>query len=70
MYRNPDLYHTNYVLSGLSVAQHGLGNEKQVLGDPKNELNRVHPIHCIAPHLAYNVGHYFMRYPAPVNDNT
>ncbi|XP_077297793.1 farnesyl transferase beta subunit [Arctopsyche grandis] len=63
-----DLYHTNYVLSGLSIAQHGLGSESDVVGNPENKLNRVHPVHCIAPHLAYNGSQYFTKYPASPND--
>ncbi|XP_023935859.1 protein farnesyltransferase subunit beta isoform X2 [Bicyclus anynana] len=64
-----DIYHTCYTLSGLSVAQHGTGaNDPYVVGTPNNELNRIHPLHNIAPHLAYNALHYFIRHPPPVKD--
>ncbi|CAK1550512.1 unnamed protein product [Leptosia nina] len=64
-----DIYHTCYTLSGLSVAQHGTGaGEATVVGSPRNELHRTHPLHNIAPHLAYNALHYFIRHPPPVND--
>ncbi|XP_046971248.1 protein farnesyltransferase subunit beta [Vanessa cardui] len=65
-----DLYHTCYTLSGLSVAQHGTGAlDPYVVGSPRNELNSIHPLHNIAPHLAYNSVHYFIRHPPPVKDN-
>lgn len=65
-----DIYHTCYTLSGLSVAQHGTGaSDPYIVGAPKNELNRIHPLHNIAPHLAYNALHYFIRHPPPVKDN-
>ena len=39
-----DFYHTCYALSGLSVAQHGLGDAPPcVWGDASNLLERVHP---------------------------
>ncbi|XP_045502785.1 protein farnesyltransferase subunit beta [Colias croceus] len=62
-----DIYHTCYTLSGLSVAQHGTGaGDAFVIGSPTNELNRVHPLHNIGPHLVYNAIHYFIRHPPPV----
>ncbi|CAH2094579.1 unnamed protein product [Euphydryas editha] len=65
-----DLYHTCYTLSGLSLAQHGTGAlDPYVIGSTKNELNTIHPLHNIAPHLAYNALHYFIRHPPPVKDN-
>ncbi|XP_063831321.1 protein farnesyltransferase subunit beta [Ostrinia nubilalis] len=64
-----DIYHTCYTLSGLSVAQHGTGvGDAFVVGSPSNELNRVHPLHNVAPHLVYNAVHYFIRHPPPVKD--
>ncbi|KAG7297921.1 hypothetical protein JYU34_018676 [Plutella xylostella] len=64
-----DIYHTCYTLSGLSVAQHGSGvGDPFIVGAPQNELNRVHPLHNIAPHMAYNALHYFIRHPPPVID--
>lgn len=69
-YRPRDLYHTCYTLSGLSVAQHGTGAlDPYVIGSSRNELNTIHPLHNIAPHLAYNALHYFIRHPPPVKDN-
>ncbi|RVE40150.1 hypothetical protein evm_015199 [Chilo suppressalis] len=64
-----DIYHTCYTLSGLSVAQHGTGlQDIFVVGAPSNELNRIHPLHNVAPHLVYNTAHYFIRHPPPVKD--
>ncbi|XP_063387394.1 protein farnesyltransferase subunit beta [Cydia fagiglandana] len=64
-----DIYHTCYTLSGLSIAQHGTGaGDPFVVGSPRNELNRVHPLHNVAPHLVYNAVHYFIRHPPPVKD--
>ncbi|XP_026760742.1 protein farnesyltransferase subunit beta [Galleria mellonella] len=64
-----DIYHTCYALSGLSVAQHGTGaGDPYVVGSPRNEVNRVHPLHNVAPHLVYNAVHYFIRHPPPVKD--
>ncbi|XP_068619137.1 protein farnesyltransferase subunit beta isoform X2 [Battus philenor] len=57
-----DIYHTCYTLSGLSVAQHGTNvGEPFIVGTPLNELNRVHPLHNIAPHFVYNAIEYFKR---------
>ncbi|KOB66215.1 Farnesyltransferase beta subunit [Operophtera brumata] len=39
-----------------------------VIGCPSNELNRVHPLHNVAPHFVYNAVHYFIRHPPPVKD--
>ncbi|CAF4911173.1 protein farnesyltransferase subunit beta isoform X1 [Pieris napi] len=65
-----DIYHTCYTLSGLSVAQHGTGaGESFVIGSSETELNRVHPLHNIAPHMVYNAVHYFIRHPPPVKDD-
>ncbi|XP_045528587.1 protein farnesyltransferase subunit beta isoform X3 [Pieris brassicae] len=65
-----DIYHTCYTLSGLSVAQHGTGTgESLVIGASETELNRVHPLHNIAPHMVYNAVHYFIRHPPPVKDD-
>ncbi|XP_026742999.1 protein farnesyltransferase subunit beta [Trichoplusia ni] len=67
--KHRDIYHTCYALSGLSVAQHGTGaGDPFVVGRPKNELNRIHPLYNVAPHLAYNAVHYFIRHPPPVKD--
>lgn len=64
-----DVYHTCYALSGLSIAQHGTGNgDPFIIGAPSNELNHVHPIHNLAPHLVYNAVHYFIRHPPPVKE--
>lgn len=65
-----DIYHTCYALSGLSIAQHGTGaGDPYIVGRPGNELNRTHPLYNVAPHLAYNALHYFIRHPPPVKDN-
>ncbi|XP_041969085.1 protein farnesyltransferase subunit beta [Aricia agestis] len=65
-----DLYHTCYTLSGLSIAQHGTcAGDPFIVGSPRNELNRVHPLHNIGPHLAYNAMHYFIRHPPPEEDD-
>ena len=42
--KRADYYHTCYCLSGLSSAQHYGGAGLQVLGDPRNELERAHPV--------------------------
>lgn len=67
--KHRDVYHTCYALSGLSVAQHGTGaGDPFIVGRPSNELNRIHPLYNVAPHLAYNAVHYFIRHPPPVKD--
>lgn len=64
-----DVYHTCYTLSGLSVSQHGTGVGKPyVVGSPENELNPVHPLHNIAPHLVHQAVHYFIRQPPVIED--
>ncbi|VVC91523.1 unnamed protein product [Leptidea sinapis] len=61
-----DIYHTCYTLSGLSVAQHGTGmDDVFVIGTQSNQINKVHPLHNIAPHMAYNAIEYFLRQPIP-----
>lgn len=43
----PDVYHTCYVLSGLSIAQHPDQNDTCVIGNPENILNKTNPIYNI-----------------------
>lgn len=57
-----DYYHTCYLLSGLSVAQHfggGILGTTCVLGDPKNELVTVHPLYNIGMDNAVEALKYF-----------
>lgn len=49
-FRPPDLYHTCYTLSGLSVAQHcEVGMNPLVIGSSDNELLPTHPMFNIPP---------------------
>lgn len=45
--KSPDVYHTCYVLSGLSIAQHPDPNDTYVIGSPENILNKTNPIYNI-----------------------
>ncbi|XP_013135680.1 PREDICTED: protein farnesyltransferase subunit beta isoform X2 [Papilio polytes] len=57
-----DIYHTCYTLSGLSIAQHGTcTGDTNIVGSTRNEVNPVHPLHNIAPHLVYNAMDYFRK---------
>ena len=42
----PDLYHTCYALSGLSLAQHA-GDEVVLLGTPANLVEKTDPVHNV-----------------------
>ncbi|XP_055382969.1 protein farnesyltransferase subunit beta [Condylostylus longicornis] len=56
----PDLYHTCYTLSGVSIAQHCEASlEPFVLGDAKNELIPTHPLHNIPPLAVFDAYKYF-----------
>lgn len=44
--KTPDLYHTCYALSGLSLAQNNMG-DGTVLGPLTNRLNRIDPVHNV-----------------------
>jgi len=45
--KSPDVYHTCYVLSGLSIAQHAVNNGNCVIGTPRNILNKNNPVYNI-----------------------
>ncbi|XP_065311974.1 protein farnesyltransferase subunit beta [Dermacentor albipictus] len=63
-----DYYHTCYLLSGLSVAQHfggGILGSTRVLGDPKNELCTIHPLYNIGMENAVEALKYFNLQPVP-----
>lgn len=58
--RPPDLYHTCYTLSGLSVAQHcEVGMNPLVIGDPNNELLPTHPMFNVPPKAVWKSYVYF-----------
>lgn len=64
--RPPDLYHTCYTLSGLSIAQHLEPNEiVQVIGDDENELKVTHPIFNVPPAASHGA---LMFFSAPSAD--
>lgn len=66
--KHRDYYHTCYLLSGLSVAQHfggGILGSSRVLGDPKNELITVHPLYNIGTENAVEALKYFNSQPVP-----
>ncbi|KAH7941942.1 hypothetical protein HPB49_018685 [Dermacentor silvarum] len=63
-----DYYHTCYLLSGLTVAQHfggGILGSSRVLGDPKNELCTIHPLYNIGMENAVEALKYFNLQPVP-----
>lgn len=43
----PDVYHTCYVLSGLSIAQHAVKNGTYVVGEAENILNKTNSVYNI-----------------------
>lgn len=47
--RPPDLYHTCYTLSGLSIAQHLRPDYTIVIGADENEVRMTHPLYNIPP---------------------
>lgn len=61
----PDVYHTCYVLSGLSLAQHAVKNDNCV-GNPENILNENNPIYNIEVTSLNKALNYF-RTAAPIN---
>lgn len=61
--KRPDFYHTCYVLSGLSVAQHCLAEHPFVLGDSRNELLITNPVYNIVEHKAAKAFIHFKRLP-------
>uniref|UniRef100_A0A131XVC9 Protein farnesyltransferase subunit beta n=1 Tax=Ixodes ricinus TaxID=34613 RepID=A0A131XVC9_IXORI len=66
--KHRDYYHTCYLLSGLSVAQHfggGILGTTRVVGDPKNELVTVHPVYNIGMENAVAALKHFSALPVP-----
>lgn len=66
--KHRDYYHTCYLLSGLSVAQHfggGILGSSRVLGDPANELITVHPLYNVGTENAVAALKYFNSQPVP-----
>uniref|UniRef100_L7M4M2 Protein farnesyltransferase subunit beta n=1 Tax=Rhipicephalus pulchellus TaxID=72859 RepID=L7M4M2_RHIPC len=66
--KHRDYYHTCYLLSGLSVAQHfggGILGSSRVLGDPANELITVHPLYNVGMENATAALKYFNSQPMP-----
>lgn len=59
----PDVYHTCYVLSGLSVAQHAITIDTCVIGDPDNILNKNHPVFNIEAECYSKAKEYFENVP-------
>lgn len=62
-FRERDLYHTCYALSGLSIAQNGL--EKVVIGDEANLIEDVNPSFNVGRKLALKAADYFFSLPVP-----
>lgn len=62
--RPPDLYHTCYTLSGVSIAQHSeVGVDPFVIGDLlNNELLPTHPLYNIPPKQAWQAFVHFQNY--------
>lgn len=63
-----DYYHTCYLLSGLSIAQHfgdGILGTTRVLGDPKNELAIVDPLYNIGVSNTFRALIHFNALPIP-----
>ncbi|KAJ3379910.1 hypothetical protein HDU84_006321 [Entophlyctis sp. JEL0112] len=70
--KHPDLYHSCYCLSGLSIVQHDYMWNKQTadflandfligrsVGDPKNTLPTTHPVHNIRMEYVHQMKAYF-----------
>lgn len=55
----PDVYHTCYVLSGLSIAQHAVKKSTCVIGKPENILNKTNPIYNIEESCLKKALQYF-----------
>lgn len=62
----PDVYHTCYALSGLSIAQHSVKNNTCVIGKPENILNKTNPIYNIEVSCLEKALKYFSMTP-PIN---
>lgn len=61
--RPPDVYHTCYVLSGLSIAQYSVKNNTCVIGTPENILNKTNPIYNIEETCLEKALQYFSMEP-------
>lgn len=68
--RPPDLYHTCYALSGVSLAQHSeIDGKPLVVGDPnENELVPTHPLQNVPPRAAWKAYVYFHSRPDDAHD--
>jgi len=55
----PDVYHTCYALSGLSIAQHAVETDDCVVGKPGNILNKNNPIYNIEQSCLDKALNYF-----------
>jgi protein farnesyltransferase subunit beta len=55
--KSRDHYHSSYVLSGLSLAQHAAPS--LILGDPANRLQPTHPAYNICPQKVEMIKTYF-----------
>lgn len=64
IHRPPDLYHTCYTLSGVSIAQHSeVGVDPCVIGDLlNNELLPTHPLYNVPPKCAWQAFVHFQNY--------
>ncbi|KAL7643942.1 UNVERIFIED_CONTAM: hypothetical protein RMT77_005953 [Armadillidium vulgare] len=70
--KSPDLYHTCYTLSGLSIAQHfivGNRHKKVIVGNPSNELAPVHTLYNIGVESAVAASQYFNQLSVPITNN-
>lgn len=63
-HRPPDLYHTCYTLSGVSVAQHSeIEADPFVIGDIlNNELLPTHPLYNTPPKCVWQAFMHFQNY--------
>lgn len=61
--RSPDLYHTCYTLSGVSIAQHlEIDSEPEIIGNKlNNELLPTHPVYNVPPKCAWNAFIHFQN---------
>ncbi|XP_065166844.1 protein farnesyltransferase subunit beta [Atheta coriaria] len=59
--KRSDLYHTCYVLSGLSIAQTSLGGKSLVLGPAENEINKTNFVYNINPHSVLKAKTYYQH---------
>lgn len=63
-HRNRDIYHTCYVLSGLSVAQNS--PTKSIIGmRPANKVEVIHPVYNVEYSAAKTAQEYFLTLPIP-----